>query len=113
MASFSDRELRRLAKIYRITFLPQLSSTNWPSAHRQTFENIQKIGRQELERFCSPIDIHTGEQPWKGQLQHRAEWLTKAAARLFKQDRNEADWRFHIENDVFLRLRVEVAWYMI
>jgi hypothetical protein len=110
MATDTDAEQRRLAKRYGITFLPPSTSSTWPLAHRKTFENIQKIGQQLYETFCAPIDIRTNEEPWRTGLKQRAVWLADNANRLLKQDRNEADWRCHIENDLFLRFRVEVAW---
>lgn len=110
MASDASRDLRRLAKRYRITFKPPISSDQWPSAHRNTFANIQKIGDQKFDSFCANVDIHSSEQPWREQTKHRAEWLAKRATRLFSQQRNEAGWRFGLENDVLRRFSVEVAW---
>jgi hypothetical protein len=107
---YSDLDLRRLAERYRIKFFPPQLSSRWPAAHRQTFQNIRNIGLQPFESFCPAIDIHSGDQPWKGQLKRRAEWLAENAARLFKQKRNEADWRLHIEATVFQRLTLEIAW---
>ena len=102
--------LRRLAKRHRITFKPPLSSDQWPPAHRNNFANIRKIGDQKFESFCANVDIRSSEEPWREQTKHRAEWLAQRAARLFSQQRNEAGWRFGLENDVLQRFSVEVAW---
>src|ERR1700730_978720 len=110
MASESNRDLRRLAKRYRIAFKPPVSSDQWPSAHRNTFESIRKIGDQRFGSYCASIDIRSSEQPWREQTKHRADWLAKRAARLFNQQRNEGGWRFGLENDVLRRFSVEVAW---
>lgn len=109
MAS-DDRHLRGLAKRFRIAFQPQISSNEWPLKHKETFENIRKIGSQAFDSYCNSIDIRSNEQPWKEGTKHRATWLAARTARLLNQDRNEAGWRFALENDVLLRFAVEVAW---
>jgi hypothetical protein len=110
MAHESGRDLRWLAKRYRITFKPPGSSDQWPTAHKATFENIQIIGEQRFDSFCANIDFHSNDQPWRQQTKNRAEWLAKRAIHLFNQRRNEAGWRFGLENDVFRRFSFEVAW---
>lgn len=110
MASDQDRDLRRLAKRFRIAFHPQISPDQWPSKHKVTFENIPNIGNQAFDSYCASVDIHSDEQPWKQRTKHRATWLAARTARLLDQDRNEAGWRFALENDVLLRFAVEVAW---
>ena len=110
MASDLDRDLRRLAKRYRIAFHPNASSDQWPSRHRETFENIQTIGNQAYNTYSTNVDIRSREQPWKAQTQYRAKWLAERCARLLNQQRNEAGWRFGLENDVLRRFAVEVAW---
>ena len=109
-ADSSDRDLRRLAKKHRIVFKPPVDAEQWPSAYKNTFENIKKIGVQKFESFCAAIDIRSAEEPWKERTKYRAEWLAKRAARLFHQERNEAGWRFGLENDVLRIFSVEVAW---
>lgn len=110
MARESDGDLRRLAKRYRITFKPPGSSDQWPDAHRTTFDNIRNIRERRFDSFYANIDIHTNDQPWKKQTKNRAEWLAKRATLLFNQQRNEAGWRFGLENDVLRRFSCEVAW---
>ena len=110
MAFDQDRDLRRLAKRYRVAFQPHISSDSWPSKHSETFENIRKIGSQAYKSFCANTDIRSNEQPWRGQTKHRAVWLAERSARLLNQQRNEAGWRFGLENEVLRRFAVEVAW---
>ena len=110
MASNDYRDLRRLAKRYRIHFKGAVPSGEWPAAHKSTFENIRKIGAQSFDGYCAVIDIRSDEQPWREQTKHRAEYLAKRAAHLFNQQRNEAGWRFSLENDVLKRFSFEVAW---
>jgi len=111
MENQPDNDLRRLAKRYGIIFKPPLSAEEWPAAHRCTFEDIRKIGSQSFDTFCASIGIRSSEEPWREQTKLRAEWLTECASRLFTQERNEASWRFGLENDVFHRFSFEVAWY--
>jgi hypothetical protein len=86
------------------------SSKQWPSAHQNSFQCIRGIGDQKFDNYCANIDIRSNDEPWKAQTKHRAEWLAKRAAQLFNQQRNEAGWRFGLENDVLRRFSVEVAW---
>jgi hypothetical protein len=108
MADDRLRKLRGLAKKYRITF--RLPSENWPAAHLTTFRNIKKLGDQTFDSYCESVNIRSHEEPWTEQTKHRAEWLAKRASSLFGQERNEAGWRFGLENDVLRRFSVEVAW---
>lgn len=110
MAYDPDRDLCRLAKKHRVAFQPHISSDQWPSKHREIFENIQRIGSQAFNSYCANIDFRSGEQPWRGQTKYRATWLADRSARLLNQQRNEAGWRFGVENDVLGRFAVKVAW---
>jgi hypothetical protein len=105
-----DRDLRRLAKRHRITFKSSSNVEEWPSAHQSNFQSIRRIGSQRFDDFCAHIDIRSMDEPWREQTKHRAEWLAKRASQLFNQQRNEAGWRFGLENDVLRRFSVEVAW---
>jgi hypothetical protein len=106
----TDRDLRRLAQRYRITFKSISNTQQWPSQHKDSFQSVRKIGDKKIDNYCADIDIRPNDEPWKGQTKHRAEWLAKRAAQLFNQQRNEAGWRFGLENDVLRRFSVEVAW---
>ena len=105
-----DRDLRRLAKRYRIAFKSLSNLDDWPTGHQNTFQAIRKLGDQKFENYCATIDIRSGEEPWRERTKYHAEWLAKRATKLFDQQRNEAGWRFGLENEVFRRLTVEVAW---
>jgi hypothetical protein len=103
-----DRQtLRRLAKVYRIFF--RTPTYPWPAAHSSTFQNIKKLGDQKFDTYSESVNIRSHEEPWTEQTKHRAEWLANRASRLFGQQRNEAGWRFGLENDVLRRFSVEVA----
>lgn len=110
MADDKERDLRRLAKRFKITFKMISTPQQWPPEHQSSFQSIRRIGDQKLNTFSANIDIRSNDEPWKEQTKHRAEWLVKRAARLFDQQRNESGWRFGLENDIFRRFSVEVAW---
>ncbi|PQE30536.1 1,4-alpha-glucan branching enzyme protein [Rutstroemia sp. NJR-2017a WRK4] len=103
------RDLRRLAKRYGITIQSPPNAHLWPAVHRGLFESLRKVGDQKFDNFSASIDIRSNDEPWREQTKHRAEWLAKRAAHLFNQQRNEAGWRFGLENDVLRRFSVEVA----
>lgn len=104
------RDLRRLAKRFKITFRSVDDKDQWPQAHRNTFQDIQSIGDHKFEIYSASIDIRSADEPWRGQTKARAEWLSRRATQLLNQRRNEAGWRFGLEDHVFQRFQVEVAW---
>jgi hypothetical protein len=107
---YNARDLRRLAKRYRITMQSPQNAQLWPAVHQCLFESLRKIGDQKFDNFSASIDIPSNDEPWREQTKDRADWLAKRAAHLFKQQRNESGWRFGLENDVLRRFSVEVAW---
>ncbi|KAI9881087.1 MAG: hypothetical protein M1830_008245 [Pleopsidium flavum] len=113
MTPEQHRYIRRLAKKYRIFFKGPISPEEWPPLHKDTFSNIRKIGEQRYETFCASIDIQSTEKPWREKTRHRADWLARRAALLRRERRNEAGWRFGLENDVFGRFTIEVACYEV
>ncbi|TVY81446.1 hypothetical protein LSUE1_G006251 [Lachnellula suecica] len=90
MSSDQERNLRRLAKRYRISFKTPLASEQWPAVHKNHFERVQKIGSQRFDSYCANIDIRSIDEPWKERTKFRAEWLAKRASKLVTQQRNEA-----------------------
>jgi hypothetical protein len=108
MAENNLKNLRRLAKKYNIRF--RLPCEPLPDCHADTFKNIEELGSYRFEIYAENASIRSAEEPWARQTKSRAEWLAHRAATLFKQNRNEAGWRFGLENDVLRRFAVEVAW---
>ncbi len=107
-ASEKDRDLRRLIKKFRINFKPP-SHGQLPSCHKNTFDQIRVIRDIRFDSYCAE-NVILNEEPWTAQTKRRAEWLSNRAATLIYQQRNEAGWRFDLENDVLHRFMVEVAW---
>jgi hypothetical protein len=100
--------LRLLARRLNIAFR-SLDHKHWPAAHVNTFKEIQGIATQRFDNF-NVDSIDTTERPWKRQIKHRAELLAMRARNLLGQRRNEAGWRFAMENGVLHRFHVEVSW---
>jgi hypothetical protein len=107
MASDKDRELRGLIKTFRINFRPP-SYGQLLSRCTNTFDQIRIIRDIRFDSYCAENGVN--EKPWKSQTKRRAEWLSNRATTLLYQQRNEAGWRFDLENDVLHRFMVEVAW---
>jgi hypothetical protein len=109
MASDRDRDLRSLAKRYGISFVGRLSSERWPLDHTVHFKNIYKIEKYRYDSYCADINFRSGEF-WRKHTKQQAKWLANRAIRLSFQGRNEAGWRFNVENDIFRRFQTEVTW---
>jgi hypothetical protein len=111
MSDHSDRELGRLIKKLGISF-KRASFDAPPLEHRETFNLIRAIRNKNMNDYRKDITFKSNE-PWRKQTHDRAKWVAKRAASLVDQQRNEAGWRFSLENDVFHRFRVEVAWLVL
>ncbi|KAL4970918.1 uncharacterized protein BDV14DRAFT_162284 [Aspergillus stella-maris] len=107
MADDQLRTLRRLMKRYHIQFRPP--SNEVPGNLADTFNNIKKLGTYEFDAYSAGVSIWSSKEPWKQQMKARVEWLCQRAERLFGQERNEAGWRFGLENHILGRFLVEVA----
>jgi hypothetical protein len=104
----SLQSLRRLAKRFNIR--DRREGEDWPETHRTTFQNIESFKKYRYDTYIPGVSVFADREPWKQQTKARALWLVKRAQRLSAQERNEAGWRFGLENDVLRRFTVEVAW---
>ena len=68
------------------------------------------MAQYRFDTFIPEVSVYSEDKPWKQQTKVCAQWLVNCVERLFGQERNEAGWRFGLENDVLLRFTVEVAW---
>ena len=110
MTADSSRELRRLMKSHRIFFKSSVNGTEVPLAHKETFEDIAALGGYRFDTYCTNVDVRLRQEPWRRHTKARVGWLSKRAAELFEQKRNEAGWRYGLENHVLLRFQIEVVW---
>lgn len=106
----ANRNLRRLIKKHGIFFRLSIDGSNVSPSHKDVFDDIVGLGNYQFSTYLGQIDVRTREEPWRRQTKARVEWLSKKAADLVEQRRNEAGWRLNLENHVLLRFGVEVAW---
>lgn len=109
MSGDSDRQLLQKLGISFKSF----NTEALPIQHRETFNLIRSIRQRTLEDYSKNIASFQGNEPWRKQTQDRVKWIACRAANLISQRRNEAGWRSSLENDVFHRFRVEVAWLVL
>ena len=113
MAPSTNKTSGRKAKQQVSNFqLPISYTTKWPPQHHRHFDMIQKIGATSFPNYCSSLDIDSNDRPWREKTKQRTEWIAGRSSDLFKQQRNEAGWRFGVENAIFMRFHAEVAWYL-
>ncbi|KAF2177247.1 hypothetical protein K469DRAFT_809553 [Zopfia rhizophila CBS 207.26] len=105
----AKRELQRLMKRHRIFLKSSLDAARPPTSHKEIFEDIQTLGDYKFGTYCVNVDIRLKDEPWRKHTKARVEWLSKRAAELVEQHRNEAGWRLSLENHVLLRFGIEVA----
>lgn len=107
----SDDSARELLKKLGISS-KRFNTEALPIQHRETFNLIRSIRHRTLEDYSKDIAFQSNE-PWRKQTHDRVKWIACRAANLVNQRRNEAGWRSTLENDVFHRFRVEVAWLVL
>ncbi len=91
-----------------IEFLDDLPSSEWPSCHRKTIEEIRDLGQRKFESYVPEIDDVDDTEPWKLRVKYQAELLAQKVQR--QRYRNESSWRYACEHIVFARMEAEVAW---
>lgn len=104
------QSLRRLAKRFNIR--DRRDGEEWPTAHRTMFQSIKSVAQYRFDTYIPGVSVYSEDKPWKQQTKAHAQWLVNRAECLFGQERNEAGWRFGLENDVLRRFTVEVAWWV-
>jgi len=95
---------------HRIFFDGPVTKRRWPSPHLKTFENIQKLGRIQYDKYQEIVRADAEMHPWREQTKRRAMRIAKRASLCRKVRKNELGWRLTIESEVFMRFSVEVAW---
>jgi hypothetical protein len=109
-----DRDLRREAKRQGI----EVNSSKYdpctvsdiPPEHKDKFAIIQSLGRILLDNYGFTPNNETSDKPWQLKTRKRALQLSHLAARCRIENRNESGWRYEIEQRLFERFDIEVAW---
>jgi hypothetical protein len=114
MAKETYRDLKKRAKAARIVFSPlkynRALASNIPSEHKDTFDQIQSLGRMQAEVYYASITPDSRDKPWLPENANRASKLVSFAAKCRRENRNEAGWRYEAESRLFERFDIEVAW---
>jgi hypothetical protein len=108
------RELKREAKrqgieINSIKYSP-LTTVDIPVELKDQFAVIQILGRISGSNFGLVPNGDTPDKPWQLHTKKRAIQLMRYAARCRRENRNESGWRYEIEQRLFERFDIEVAW---
>ena len=109
MSALQKQEHRNLIKDYNIHFDGPIDQDQWPSAHFQTFSNIQKLGRTGFVAFRESITVDSEDNPWRGQTRRRAERIVNLAKICRDGRKNEPGWRLSVESEILARFTIEVA----
>lgn len=109
MAAQLKQKHRKLIEKYNIHFDGPVSEGQWPSAHSETFNNIQKLGRTGFGEYRESDSIDSKDKPWREQTTHRAERIAALAKRCREGWKNEAGWGMMLECEILARFTIEVA----
>jgi hypothetical protein len=109
-----DRDLRREAKRQGI----EVNSSKYdpctvadiPPEHKDKFKAIQSLGRTLFDNYGVTPNNETSDKPWQLETRKRALQLHYLATRCRTENRNESGWRYEIEQRLFERFDIEVAW---
>jgi hypothetical protein len=105
----------RIIKELRITFHPQKYCPqrpgNVPEQHQTKFQHIQQLGQISHESYAVQPRPDITNKPWELENKLRANRVSQKAAQARSDYQNEDGWRMELENRVFERFEIEVAWY--
>ena len=107
-------DLRRDAKSQGIEVNPikynPLTVVDIPVEHKDKFAVIQELGRKSYSEFGFVPNNETPDKPWQPGIKKKAAQLMRFAERCRRENRNESGWRYEIEQRLFERFDIEVAW---
>jgi len=99
--------LEELSQKYRIEFLGEIDSLNWPECHEDTLNGIKQVVSKRYDGYATNPAL-LGTDPWKMERKSHAMVLVKNADR--SRCRNESTWRHACESFILSRLSSEVCW---
>lgn len=99
--------LQELCQKYRIEFLGEIDSSNWPEWHEDTLNGVRDVASMRYDAYATN-PAHLGTDPWKMERKSHAMILVKSADR--SRGRNESTWRHACESFILSRLLSEVCW---
>lgn len=99
--------LQELCQKYRIEYLGEIDSSNWPKWHEDTLNGVKDVANMRYDAYATN-PTHLGTDTWKMERKRRAMILVESAERSC--GRNESTWRHACESFIFNRLLSEVCW---
>lgn len=114
------RELKREAKrqgieVNTLKYNPGTATDailDVPPEHKDKFSDIQELGRIGFFKYGHVPNNETSDKPWQKHSKLRALKLMLLAAKCRRENSNESGWRGRIEERLFERFDVEVAWFV-
>ncbi|KAL7917303.1 hypothetical protein ACQKWADRAFT_317430 [Trichoderma austrokoningii] len=82
--------LQELCQKYRIEFLGEIDSLNWPEWHEDTLNGVKEVAGMRYDAYATN-PAHLGTDPWKMERKGHAMVLVQSADR--SRGRNESTWR--------------------
>ncbi|KAI0449454.1 hypothetical protein F5B21DRAFT_509141 [Xylaria acuta] len=99
--------LQELCHKYRIEFLGEIDSSNWPEGHEDALNGVKEVASKRYDAYATNPAL-LGTDPWKMERKSHAMVLVKSADR--SRGRNESTWRHACESFILGRLSSEVCW---
>jgi hypothetical protein len=104
----------RIIKEFRITFHPRKFCPqrpgNVPEHHQTKFTHIQQLGQMIYDSYAVQPRPDITNKPWELDNKRRAMRVSQKAAQARDAYQNEDGWRMELENRIFERFEIEVAW---
>jgi hypothetical protein len=108
-------EEAKIVKEFRITFHPRKFDPqrpgNVPEEHQTKFRHIQQLGQISYDSYALQPRPDTANKPWELENKLRATRVSARAIQARNEYQNEDGWRTKLDNLVFERFEIEVAWY--
>ena len=98
---------QKLCQKYRIEFLGDIDSSNWPECHQDTLNDVREVASKRYHAYATNPAL-LGTDPWKMERKSHAMVLVENANR--SHGRNESTWRHACESFILSRLSSEVCW---
>jgi hypothetical protein len=108
-------DVKAIIKEFRIKFHPRPFSPerpgNVPKEHQTKFKHIQQLGQMTYNSYALQPRADIANKPWELENKLRATRVSEKAVESRSDYQNEDGWRMELENRIFERFGIEVAWY--
>jgi hypothetical protein len=108
------RNLKREAKAEGIEVMSKkyspTTATHVSLEHQDRFSEIQELGRILYSKYGYVPHGDAQGKPWQSEIKRRAQQIQEMAVKCRKANSNESGWRYGVEQRLFDRFDIEVAW---